>query len=213
MTRPAVTIYVSDWCPYCQRAIGLLTQKNIAFNEINVEEDVKFRDEMIARSNRRTVPQIFIGDKHIGGCEDLCALERQRRVGSANSGGRMNEVRTAEAETNVGGVQVSLQSVYLKDCSYESPNGPRVPNNQAWEPKFQLNMNTSAEELSPEVREVLLTITARGEAGRSDAVPGGSQAGGVVLDYRRIGGRFEALDRQLLSQRAVSIMRAKSFPT
>jgi glutaredoxin 3 len=74
MTRPAVTLYVSDWCPYCQRAKGLLTQKNIAFSEINVEEDVKFRDEMIARSNRRTVPQIFLGDRHIGGCEDLYAL-------------------------------------------------------------------------------------------------------------------------------------------
>jgi glutaredoxin 3 len=75
MTRPAVTLYVSDWCPYCQRAIGLLMQKNIAFSEINVEEDVKFRDEMIARSNRHTVPQIFIGDKHIGGCDDLLALD------------------------------------------------------------------------------------------------------------------------------------------
>jgi len=64
----------ADWCPYCQRAKGLLTQKNIVFSEINVEEDVKFRDEMIARSNRRTVPQIFLGDKHIGGCEDLYAL-------------------------------------------------------------------------------------------------------------------------------------------
>ncbi len=74
MTRPAVTLYVSDWCPYCQRAKGLLTQKNIAFSEINVEQDVKFRNEMIARSNRRTVPQIFLGDKHIGGCEDLIAL-------------------------------------------------------------------------------------------------------------------------------------------
>jgi preprotein translocase subunit SecB len=77
----------------------------------------------------------------------------------------MNEVRTADPETNAGGVQVSLQSVYLKDCSYESPNGPRVPNNQAWEPKFQLNMNTSAEELSPEVREVLLTITVEAKQG------------------------------------------------
>jgi glutaredoxin 3 len=74
MTLPAVTLYVSDWCPYCQRAKGLLTQKNIAFSEINVEDDVKFRNEMIARSNRRTVPQIFLGDKHIGGCEDLYAL-------------------------------------------------------------------------------------------------------------------------------------------
>ncbi len=69
-------------------------------------------------------------------------------------------VETPEvSRTDVGGVQVTLQSVYLKDCSYESPNGPRLPNNQAWEPKFQLNMNTTAEELAPDVREVLLTIT------------------------------------------------------
>ena len=79
----------------------------------------------------------------------------------------MNEVRTAEADSNAGGVQVSLQSVYLKDCSYESPNGPRMPNNQAWEPKFQLNMNTSVEELSPEVREVLLTITVEAKQGEA----------------------------------------------
>jgi preprotein translocase subunit SecB len=77
----------------------------------------------------------------------------------------MNEIRTAEPEANIGGVQVSLQSVYLKDCSYESPNGPRLPNNQTWEPKFQLNMNTSAEELSPEAREVLLTITVEAKQG------------------------------------------------
>jgi preprotein translocase subunit SecB len=77
----------------------------------------------------------------------------------------MNEVRTAEPDTNIGGVQVSLQSVYLKDCSYESPNGPRLPTNQAWEPKFQLNMNTSADELSPETREVLLTVTVEAKQG------------------------------------------------
>jgi preprotein translocase subunit SecB len=77
----------------------------------------------------------------------------------------MNEARTAGPEQNVSGVQVSLQTVYLKDCSYESPNGPRVPTNQTWEPKFQLNMNTSAEELSPEAREVLLTITVEAKQG------------------------------------------------
>ena len=76
MTRPAVTMYVSDWCPYCQRAKSLLQQKQLVFSEINVEEDEKFREEMIARSNRRTVPQIFIGDKHVGGCDELYALER-----------------------------------------------------------------------------------------------------------------------------------------
>jgi preprotein translocase subunit SecB len=78
----------------------------------------------------------------------------------------MNEVRTG-AEATVGGVQVSLQSVYLKDSSYESPNGPRLPTHQAWDPKFQLNMNTSTEELAPEVREVLLTVTVEAKQGEA----------------------------------------------
>ena len=76
MTQPAVTLYVSDWCPYCLRAKGLLTQKQVAFSEINVEDDAKLREEMIARSSQRTVPQIFIGDKHVGGCDDLFELDR-----------------------------------------------------------------------------------------------------------------------------------------
>ena len=76
MTQPVVTLYVSDWCPYCQRARGLLAQKNVEFSEINVEDDAKLREEMIARSNRRTVPQIFIGDKHVGGFDDLFELDR-----------------------------------------------------------------------------------------------------------------------------------------
>ncbi|HEY2685653.1 MAG TPA: glutaredoxin 3 [Steroidobacteraceae bacterium] len=76
MTQPAVTVYSSDWCPYCQRAKGLLAQKQVSFSEINVDDDAKFREEMVARSSRRTVPQIFIGDKHVGGCDDLFALEQ-----------------------------------------------------------------------------------------------------------------------------------------
>ena len=79
----------------------------------------------------------------------------------------MNEVTTAEPQTNIAGFQVSLQSVYLKDCSYESPNGPRLPNNQGWEPKFQLNMNTSAMELAEDVREVLLTVTLEARQGET----------------------------------------------
>src|SRR5579859_7937644 len=79
----------------------------------------------------------------------------------------MNEVRTEGVEAIVGGVQVTLQSVYLKDCSYESPNGPRLPNNQGWEPKFQLNMNTSAEELAADVKEVLLTVTLEAKQGEA----------------------------------------------
>ena len=76
MTHPVVTMYTSDWCPYCQRAKGLLLEKQVAVSEINVDDDAKFREEMVARSARSTVPQIFIGDKHVGGCDDLFALEQ-----------------------------------------------------------------------------------------------------------------------------------------
>ena len=75
MTQPAITLYVSSWCPYCQRAKHLLTQKGLVFSEIDVDEDAKFRAQMAERSGRRTVPQIFIGERHVGGCDDLVALE------------------------------------------------------------------------------------------------------------------------------------------
>ena len=79
MTQP-VTLYVSDWCPYCQRAKGLLSGKNVAFNEINVEDHPKYREEMIARSGQRSVPQIFIGDRHVGGCDELFELDRSGKL-------------------------------------------------------------------------------------------------------------------------------------
>jgi glutaredoxin 3 len=88
MTQPEVTVYTSDWCPYCQRAKSLFAQKNVAFNEINVEQDEKFREEMIKRSNRRTVPQIFIGDRHVGGCDDLFALDRSGELDRLIQGAR-----------------------------------------------------------------------------------------------------------------------------
>lgn len=75
MAQPAIAMYTTDWCPYCQRAKGLLAKKGLAFQEINVDEVPGMREEMVARSGRRTVPQIFIGEKHVGGCDDLFALE------------------------------------------------------------------------------------------------------------------------------------------
>jgi glutaredoxin 3 len=76
VTQPAVTVYTSDWCPYCRRAKDLLTQKNLVFTEVDVEESPQLRAEMVARSGRRTVPQIFIGDRHVGGCDDLFEFDR-----------------------------------------------------------------------------------------------------------------------------------------
>lgn len=75
MSQPDIVLYATGWCPYCQRARGLLAKKGLAFKEVDIDEDAKLREEMMARSGRRTVPQIFIGDKHIGGCDDLFALD------------------------------------------------------------------------------------------------------------------------------------------
>ncbi|MEM7663369.1 MAG: glutaredoxin 3 [Pseudomonadota bacterium] len=72
-----VTIYVRDFCPYCSRALGLLKGKGVAPNVIDAGRDAKKKQEMIQRSNGgRTFPQIFIGGKHIGGCDDMMALDR-----------------------------------------------------------------------------------------------------------------------------------------
>jgi glutaredoxin 3 len=75
VSPPAIVVYVTGWCPYCQRARALLAKKGLEFREIDVEEDGKLREEMIARSGKRTVPQIFIGDVYVGGCDDLLALD------------------------------------------------------------------------------------------------------------------------------------------
>lgn len=70
-----VTIYTTAWCPYCHRAKALLSKKGVAFDEIDVTMDATRRDEMEAKAGRHTVPQIWIGDTHVGGSDDLHALE------------------------------------------------------------------------------------------------------------------------------------------
>ncbi len=70
-----VVMYSTSWCPYCERARQLLRDKNVAFQEIDVEASPDTRAEMQSRSNRRSVPQIFVGSTHVGGCDDLHELE------------------------------------------------------------------------------------------------------------------------------------------
>lgn len=69
-------MYTSGLCLYCHKARKLLEKKGVAFEEVRVDRDKARREEMVRRSGRRTVPQIFIGDAHVGGCDDLYALER-----------------------------------------------------------------------------------------------------------------------------------------
>jgi len=73
---PSVTVYTRAFCPYCSRAVSLLERKGVPVNEIDATGDAAKRQEMIERSGRWTFPQIFIGEHHIGGCDDLHALER-----------------------------------------------------------------------------------------------------------------------------------------
>lgn len=76
-----IIIYTTDTCPYCVRAKSLLGKRNISYEEINVSNDEHLRDTMIAKAGgRRTVPQIFIGDYHVGGCDDLYELDSQGKL-------------------------------------------------------------------------------------------------------------------------------------
>ena len=80
-TTPEIVMYSTGWCPYCDRARALLERKGLRFREIKVDEDPAERDAMLARSGgRRTVPQIFVGDHHVGGFDDLYALEKAGRL-------------------------------------------------------------------------------------------------------------------------------------
>lgn len=72
----AVTIYTKDWCPYCASAKKLLTDKGASFTELDIGAKPELRSEMIDKAAGRTsVPQIFIGDRHVGGCDDIYALD------------------------------------------------------------------------------------------------------------------------------------------
>ncbi|MBP7000057.1 glutaredoxin 3 [Amaricoccus sp.] len=78
---PPVTIYTTPFCGYCHAAKRLLGAKGVAFEEIDVAADPSRRAEMIDRARgRRTVPQIFVGEQHVGGFDDISALEREGRL-------------------------------------------------------------------------------------------------------------------------------------
>ncbi|KHK63432.1 glutaredoxin 3 [Pseudomonas frederiksbergensis] len=75
-----VVVYSSDYCPYCSRAKHLLQSKGVAFEEIKVDGKPQLRAQMSQKARRTSVPQIWIGDTHVGGCDDLYALERAGKL-------------------------------------------------------------------------------------------------------------------------------------
>lgn len=78
---PKILMYSTAVCPYCIRAEALLKRKGIAdIEKVRIDLDPSRRDEMMSRTGRRTVPQIYIGDYHVGGCDDLYELDRQGKL-------------------------------------------------------------------------------------------------------------------------------------
>lgn len=74
---PKILIYTANLCPYCTMAKRLLDKKGASYSEINVDSKLGLREKMMQETRRRTVPQIFIGDNHVGGFDDLHALEQK----------------------------------------------------------------------------------------------------------------------------------------
>jgi glutaredoxin 3 len=75
-----VTMYATGYCPYCMMAERLLLQKGVEIDKIRVDLEPQRRAEMVARTRCRTVPQIYIGEHHVGGCDELYALERDGKL-------------------------------------------------------------------------------------------------------------------------------------
>jgi glutaredoxin 3 len=81
MSTPDIIMYSTAWCGYCQRARNLFERKGAAVREIKIDEDATERDAMLKKSGgRRTVPQIFIGELHVGGYDELAALDRAGKL-------------------------------------------------------------------------------------------------------------------------------------
>ncbi len=80
MSNPEVTIYTGYRCAYCNAAKRMLDSKNVTYTEININEDQAKAEEMVQRTNRQTVPQIFIGDIHVGGFDDMAELNSEGKL-------------------------------------------------------------------------------------------------------------------------------------
>lgn len=75
-----IVMYSADYCPYCRRARALLDSKGVSYTVLDVDREPRLWDEIARRTGRDTVPQIFIGDRHVGGCDDLFALEQHGKL-------------------------------------------------------------------------------------------------------------------------------------
>lgn len=76
MAAPAVTVYTGGFCGYCLRVLALLQRRGIAYTEVDVEDRPGLREELLAKSGRRTLPQVFVGKRYVGGADELTAMDQ-----------------------------------------------------------------------------------------------------------------------------------------
>ena len=108
---PPVEIYTTRSCPYCHSAKALLTRKGVAFTEIDLSKTWERRNEMIERANgRTTVPQIFIGATHVGGCDELHALERAGKLDALLAGPRTSRMSASATKASFKAAMVQMRS-------------------------------------------------------------------------------------------------------
>ena len=86
MPAPRVLMYTTAWCPYCARARALFAEKGVSIEEIDIDAAPQARADMIKKGGGGTVPQIFIGETHVGGCDELYALESAGNLDSMLTG-------------------------------------------------------------------------------------------------------------------------------
>ena len=95
-----IVMYSTGWCPFCMRAKALLERQGLEYREIDVEQHPDFREEMMKRGGRRTVPQIFIGAAHVGGFDELYALDRDGKLDPLGSHARADGSKTYNSKSN-----------------------------------------------------------------------------------------------------------------
>jgi glutaredoxin 3 len=74
---PAVTVYTGSFCGYCMRVLALLERRGIAYTEVSVEDQPGLREELLAKSGRRTLPQVYVGERYIGDTDELTAMDQR----------------------------------------------------------------------------------------------------------------------------------------
>ena len=200
---PEVTVYTGNFCGFCTQVKALLERRGIPYTELSVEDEPGLREKLLARSGRRTLPQVFVGERYIGGADELRALDASGELTQLmqNRGMTMAEQNTVppgagDTPTNGQGPAVALQTVYIKDLSFEAPKGPFLPA-QTQDPKISLNLSTLSSNVGQDAHEVILSVTIEAKAGDIAVYLAEVKQAGVFLvrgfgadETRRILGSF-----------------------